>query len=68
MEDMAMRRRIPAQPDLFESALAPIELSILQRTKALQLLQTLLREALSTMATESSGSKEQEAGDDQDYA
>jgi hypothetical protein len=63
-----MRRRMPAQPDLFESAQAPIELSILQRTKALQLLQTLLREALSTMSTGSRGGKEQEAGDDQDHA
>ena len=53
-----MRRRMPAQPDLFESTQPPIELSIFQRTKALQLLQTLLREALSTMVTGSSGGKE----------
>jgi hypothetical protein len=63
-----MRRRMPAQPDLFESTRPPIELSILQRRKALQLLQALLREALSAMATGSRSGKEQEAGDDQDHA
>jgi len=63
-----MRRRMPAQPDLFASTRPRIELSTVQHRKALQLLGALLREALSATVAANGSSTKQGAGDEQDYA
>jgi len=63
-----MRRRMPAQPDLFATRRPEIKLSTVQHGKALQLLQALLKEALSVTVAASGSGKKQGAGDEQDHA
>jgi hypothetical protein len=59
---------MPVQPDLFTSTRPGIELSTVQHGTALQLLQALLREALSATFAANGSGKTQGAGDEQDHA
>jgi len=60
-------RRMSPQQNLFEPTLARSDLPLPHRLKAIELLKTLLTEAILKTAIESTPAREG-AGDDQDHA
>jgi hypothetical protein len=58
-----MQRWTPPEPDLFKIPLSH-ELAPTQRTRALELLKALLKEAMSAIEVESNSIVHQEADDD----
>jgi len=62
-----MREWRSRQSDLFKTTTVPIELSELQRGKALELLKALLTEAIAANVEDGAVQEQREVGNDQDH-